>query len=173
MKVFAFLLLTLILLLSCSPAVRHGSAGESESWEDSQNQTGVDSLLTTMGYRMVHEGESIPLDRQEEHEVESLNTSEPIYFVTSYYAHDFHGKMTANGERFNMYAMTCAHKSLPFNTRLRVTNEDNGRSVIVRVNDRGPFIRGRDLDLSYAAAKKIGLIGHGVKSLRVEILPDD
>ena len=93
------------------------------------------------------------------------------YMVVSFYADKFHGRTTSNGEVFNMYALTCAHKTLPFNTKLRVTNEDNGKSVVVRVNDRGPFVKGRDLDLSYEAARQIGLIGAGVKELKVEILP--
>ena len=93
-----------------------------------------------------------------------------FHFITSFYGTKFHGKPTSNGEVFDMNKLTCAHKSLPFNTVLKVTNEDNGKSVVVRVNDRGPFIRGRDLDLSYAAAKEIGLIGVGVKQLKVEIL---
>jgi len=93
------------------------------------------------------------------------------YMVCSFYADKFHGRTTSNGEVFNMYALTCAHKTLPFNTKLRVTNEESGKSVIVRVNDRGPFVDGRDLDLSYEAARQVGLIGAGVKELRVEILP--
>ena len=92
--------------------------------------------------------------------------------ISSFYGLNdgFHGKLTANGEVFDMNKLTCAHKFLPFNTVLKVTNEDNGKSVVVRVNDRGPFIRGRDLDISYAAAKEIGLIGVGVKQLKVEVL---
>ncbi|NQV17771.1 MAG: septal ring lytic transglycosylase RlpA family protein [Armatimonadetes bacterium] len=93
-----------------------------------------------------------------------------FYFITSYYGTKFHGRPTSNGEVFDMNKLTCAHKTLPFNTILKVTNEDNGKSVVVRVNDRGPFIKGRDLDLSFAAAKEIGLIGVGVKQLQVEIL---
>jgi len=95
-----------------------------------------------------------------------------LYMVSSFYGSKFHGRQTSNGEIFDMYKMTCAHKTLPFNTTLKVTNEDNGKFVIVRVNDRGPFIDGRDLDLSYAAAKKIGLIAEGVKKVKVEILND-
>jgi rare lipoprotein A len=81
----------------------------------------------------------------------------------SWYGPGFNGRHTANGERFNMGGMTAAHKSLPFGTKLLVTNKRNGRSVIVRVNDRGPFVRGRMLDLSKGAAVQIGMIqsGHG------------
>ena len=93
-----------------------------------------------------------------------------LYMVTSYYGKKFHGKPTSSGETFDMNGFTAAHKTLPFGTRLKVTNEDNGKTVTVRVNDRGPFKAGRDLDLSYGAAKKIGLIAAGVKTLKVEIL---
>ncbi|MEP5938701.1 MAG: septal ring lytic transglycosylase RlpA family protein [Erythrobacter sp.] len=88
----------------------------------------------------------------------------------SFYGKRFHGRMTANGELFNMNAMTAAHKTLPFGTMVRVTNARNGRSVVVRINDRGPFIRGRVIDLSRAAARKIGMIQSGHASVRLEII---
>ena len=93
------------------------------------------------------------------------------YVVASWYGQKFNGKLTASGERFDMYAMTCAHKTLKFGTKLRVTNPDNNKSVIVIVNDRGPFIRGRDLDLSYGAAKKIGIVKQGVGRVKIEHIP--
>ena len=93
-----------------------------------------------------------------------------MQMVCSYYGKKFHGRMTSSGETYDMYDMTCAHLSLPFGTKLRVTDQDSGKSVIVRVTDRGPHVKGRDLDLSYAAAKEIGLIGPGVKEYSVEIL---
>ena len=87
--------------------------------------------------------------------------------VASYYGFES-GKKTANGERFNPLGMTAAHKTLPFGTMLRVTYQ--GRSVVVRVSDRGPFIKGRDLDLSLGAARAIGLTGVGVGHVTVERL---
>jgi len=93
--------------------------------------------------------------------------------VASWYGKKFHGRKTANGETYNMYAMTCAHKEFPFGTRLRVTYLKNNKSVVVTVNDRGPFIAGRDLDLSYAAARKIGLIKTGVGRVKIEYLGRD
>jgi rare lipoprotein A len=93
------------------------------------------------------------------------------YAVASWYGKKFNGRLTASGKRFDMYAMTCAHKTLKFGTKLRVTNPDNNKSVIVTVNDRGPFIRGRDLDLSYGAAKKIGIIKKGVGRVKIEHIP--
>lgn len=88
----------------------------------------------------------------------------------SWYGPTFHGKTTANGERYNMLGMTAAHKELPFNTRVKVTNLANGRSTVVRINDRGPFLKGRILDLSYAAARALGAQGPGVISVRIEVV---
>ena len=90
--------------------------------------------------------------------------------TASYYAEDFHGKRTSNGERFNMNDYTCAHKSLPFNTILKVTNLANGKSCEVRVNDRGPFVASREIDLSKAAAVKLGMIGSGTTKVKLEIV---
>ncbi len=90
--------------------------------------------------------------------------------TASYYAEDFHGKRTSNGERFNMYDYTCAHKSLPFGTILRVTNLSNGKTCDVRVNDRGPFVASREIDLSKAAAVKLDMIGRGTAKVKLEII---
>ena len=95
------------------------------------------------------------------------------YVTASWYGEKFHGRPTSSGERYDMYGMTCAHKTLKFGTKLRVTNPDNNKSVEVTVNDRGPFIRGRDLDLSYGAARKIGLTDKGVGRVRMEKLGRD
>jgi len=92
--------------------------------------------------------------------------------TASFYGEEHHGKLTANGETFDMYAMTCAHKTLDFNTVLILINPDNGNSIEVRVNDRGPFIEGRDIDLSWGAAKKLGMLNDGVKTLKVKIKPN-
>lgn len=90
--------------------------------------------------------------------------------TASYYGRRFHGRRTANGERFDMGAMTAAHRTLPFGSLVRVTNPSNGRSVTVRINDRGPFIRGRTIDLSRAAAREIGLISRGHGTVELELL---
>lgn len=79
--------------------------------------------------------------------------------VASWYGADRHNKKTSNGERFNMYGMTAAHPTLPIGTKVRVKNVNNGRSIVVRINDRGPFASSRVIDLSYAAAKKLGIKG--------------
>jgi rare lipoprotein A (peptidoglycan hydrolase) len=90
--------------------------------------------------------------------------------LASYYGKRFHGKKTASGDRFNMHRMTAAHRKWRFGTRVRVTNQSNGRSVVVKVNDRGPYVHGRSIDLSYAAAHKLGMIGTGVARVRLERL---
>jgi rare lipoprotein A len=89
--------------------------------------------------------------------------------VASYYGDRFHGRTTASGARFDKNALTAAHKSLEFGTRVTVTNKVNGRSVDVVITDRGPYIRGRTIDLSKAAAREIGMLGAGVAPVRMEI----
>ncbi len=87
--------------------------------------------------------------------------------IASWYGPDFNGHTTSNGEIYDMYGQTAAHKLLPMNTILLVSNLENGRSTIVRINDRGPFIQGRVLDLSYTAAKKLDLVGNGTARVRL------
>ena len=90
--------------------------------------------------------------------------------VASYYGPGFHGRRTANGERFDMHAMTAAHRTLPFGTLVKVTNLSNGKSAIVRVNDRGPYVGKRVIDLSVAAAKQIGSTGSGTARVSLEVM---
>jgi rare lipoprotein A len=95
------------------------------------------------------------------------------YGVASWYGPEFHGRPTSSGEIFNMNALTCAHKEFPFGTKLKVTNLSNNKSVECLVNDRGPFVSGRDLDLSYAAANEIGLLGKGTSRVGIEFIGRD
>ena len=88
----------------------------------------------------------------------------------SWYGKAFHGRPTASGERYDMHARTAAHRSLPFGTRVRVTNLENGKHTVVRINDRGPFVEGRVIDLSYAAASRIQMVQTGVVPVKLEIL---
>ncbi len=89
----------------------------------------------------------------------------------SYYARMHHGQRTANGETHDQNALVAAHRSLPFGTRVRVTNQQNGKQVIVRINDRGPFRRGRIIDVSRAAAAQLDMLERGVVRVRIETLP--
>ena len=90
--------------------------------------------------------------------------------ISSFYAEDFHGKLTANGEVYDMYGVTAAHKTLPLNTICRVTNLANDKSLILRINDRGPYIKGRILDCSYGAAKKLDFINSGTANVEIKVI---
>ena len=90
--------------------------------------------------------------------------------LASWYGIDFHGRDTSSGEVYDMYDMTAAHKTLPLPTYVRVVNVDNGRSLVVKVNDRGPFIQGRIIDLSYAAAYRLGITGPGTANVEITAL---
>ncbi len=90
--------------------------------------------------------------------------------ISSWYGPNFHGKYTSNGEVYNMHRMTAAHKTWPMDTIVRVENLSNGRSVIVRINDRGPFVKGRIIDCSYAAGKKLGLDRTGIAKVKLTVL---
>ena len=88
----------------------------------------------------------------------------------SWYGPGFHGRKTANGERYDMHGLTAAHRSLPFGTKVRVTNRKNGKSVVVRINDRGPYAGGRVIDLSRGAAQAVSMIDSGVVPVNLEVL---
>lgn len=152
MKIYvAFFLLTLIgLLLSCAPSSRY--------------TTQTTTTPRSRYYRSTPVPERIPPSGVE------YRSGQTFVWLSSFYGRDFHGRKTANGEIYDMYALTCAHRELPFGTLLKVTNPVNGKSVNVRVNDRGPFIQGRDLDLSKGAAEQLGMIERGIKELQIEII---
>ena len=93
--------------------------------------------------------------------------------IASWYGDDFHGEKTSSGEIYDMYDMTAAHKTLPLGTRVKVLNMNNNREIEVRVNDRGPFVEGRIIDLSYAAAKRIGLVGNGTAPVEIAAIAQE
>jgi len=93
--------------------------------------------------------------------------------VASWYGDDFNDRLTASGEKFNMNSMTAAHRTLPLNTVVRVTNLENGKTVLVRINDRGPYAKGRIIDLSAAAARKLGMRDEGTARVRLEVYDAD
>ena len=125
--------------------------------------------------RFAEKGEQSEPAKSAEHTGQSVRPSSGKVLLTlegvvSYYANDFNGKQTSNGEIFDMYALTAAHRTFPFGTKVRVTNLENNKSVIIRVNDRGPFKEGRIMDLSFGAAKEIDLIRTGTVRARLEVL---
>ena len=100
-----------------------------------------------------------------------LNKNQKVFYGTSsYYGKDFHGKLTANGEVFDMYGLTAAHKTLALNTIIRVTNKSNDKSLILRVNDRGPYVGNRILDCSYGAALKLDFLQQGTAEVKIEVI---
>ena len=90
--------------------------------------------------------------------------------IASWYGWDFHGKLTSNGEVYNMNSLTAAHKTLPFNSVVRVTHQENGKSVTVRINDRGPFVGDRIIDLSFGAANKLGMVQSGTAPVSLRVI---
>lgn len=110
----------------------------------------------------------ITVSRDAEPSMTTVSFNRMGIMTASWYGPRFHGKSTANGEQYNQMALTAAHKSLPFGTILQVTNLRNGKTVIVRINDRGPYIEGRDLDLSKGTALTLGIISRGVVKVKVE-----
>jgi rare lipoprotein A len=122
---------------------------------------------SAVAHKETHADVSAPL------RVSRKKTSAGTFFQTgeaSYYSNKFHGRKTASGERYNREALTAAHRTLPFGTMVRVTRKSNGKSVTVRINDRGPHKRGRIIDLSRVAALRIGLVTDGVAQVGIEII---
>ena len=142
------LVMLLLILFGCAPAPRYHS-------------------------RDIEESKPTSRDSKERYRPEALllkGSKHMAILTASYYGEDFHGKLTANGETFDMFGISAAHKTLPFGTVLKISYPPTGRSIDVRVNDRGPFIGGRDIDLSYGAALKLGLVKDGVGKVKVTII---
>ncbi len=100
-----------------------------------------------------------------------VNRAAPLVGIASWYGPGFHGKLSASGERFDMWALTAAHRTLPFGTFVRVQSKESGRIVTVRINDRGPFIEGRVIDLSFAAARELQMVGKGTEEVVLTVVP--
>jgi rare lipoprotein A len=105
-----------------------------------------------------------------EAKIEKMETKEVQYGMASWYGEEFHGRSTSSGEVYDMYQLTCAHNTLPLGTIVMVTNLENGRSLELKVNDRGPFVKERILDVSYAASQMLGMWEKGTALVKVEVL---
>lgn len=104
------------------------------------------------------------------HQLSAKSHAKPIVGIASFYGTEFNGRRTASGEKFSNNTLTAAHKTLPFGSKVLVTNVRNGKSVIVRINDRGPYVHGRIIDLSRTAAKQIGLGSSGTTRVKLVVL---
>ena len=146
--VFKFLFTTFLCLIinACSPAPRYTSDESKRPIKSNIKTPSLSAKNKNIKHRRVMKG------------------------VSSFYAEDFHGKLTANGEVYDMYGLTAAHKTLPLNTIVRVTNLLNNKSLILRINDRGPYVKGRILDCSYGAAKKLDFVKNGTTDVKVEVI---
>ena len=117
--------------------------------------------------RIVYERRIPPPEK--ETKIEKRETREVQQGIASWYGKDFHGRQTSSGEVYDMYQLTCAHQTLPLGTMVMVTNLENGKSVELKVNDRGPFVKGRIIDVSYAAAKMLDMSEKGTAMVKVEV----
>lgn len=154
MAKYVVLFLTFIVFLSCTPSPRFTSTPEKAPPPRSSNKSPSNST-----------------DRAAPPELSTnFRIGQMFVGIASYYGTKYHGRLTANGEVYDMYGITAAHKTLPFNTIVRVKNLKNNRELLVRINDRGPFIKGRILDLSYGAAKKLDMIIDGTGRVSIEIV---
>jgi rare lipoprotein A len=143
LNIFCFLF-----IFHCSSAPRYTS-GKSKNIPSAKNTTNKTSLNTKSSFS---------------------KHRKTMKGVSSFYAEDFHGKLTANGEIYDMYGLTAAHKTLPLNTIVRVTNIFNNKSLILRINDRGPYVKGRILDCSYGAAKKLEFVNEGTAEVKIDVI---
>ncbi len=170
-KFFIFILLVLVLLFSgCS---RRGKGAYhrykySEPKVYSDDKRNYSSSVSSKNYK--HPTMRPYVVRGVKYYPAVVSVGDRFDGTASWYGPKFHGKFTSNGERYNMYDMTAAHKTLPMNTIVKVTNRRNGKTTVVRVNDRGPFVASRIIDLSKSAATKIGMIGTGTAPVTLEIL---
>ena len=125
----------------------------------------------TMSANSDHASKKVNKKKSKKIKSSTFNPNKKTYKgIASFYGPKFHGKLTANGEVYDMYGITAAHKEFPFNTIARVTNISNGKSLIMRINDRGPYIDGRILDCSFGAAKKLGFVNQGTTTVKIEIM---
>jgi len=131
---------------------------------------GISLILFSCGPTIAY-GDYINSDGMSRKEIESIRNHPKVQVgIASYYGKEFHRKLTANGQKFNMYKVSAAHKTLPLGTRVKVTNLNNGKSIRLTINDRGPFKKGRILDLSYKAAQKLGFVNQGTTKVRIDVI---
>ena len=130
----------------------------------------ISFIFYSCGPTIAH-GDYINSDGMSRKEIEAISNHPEVQIgIASYYGKKFHRKLTANGQRFNMYKVSAAHKTLPLGTRVKVTNLNNGKSIRLTINDRGPFKKGRILDLSYKAAQKLGFVNEGTTKVRIDVI---
>jgi len=171
-KLYIFtLIMTILLMQGCSSKGRRTYSNFSKPKTYSEDTSVHNSTIAKKDYK--HPTMRPYVIRGIKYYPTVVNVGDVFKGNASWYGPDFHGKLTSNGETYNMYDMTAAHKTLPMNTIVKVTNLRNGKTAVVRVNDRGPFIATRIIDLSNKAAHKIEMVGTGTAPVSIEILGFD
>lgn len=169
MNIFFIFLVTLLLLFTgCSSSGKSSYVAPLEPQSYSQDKDTHSSIVSQKDYN--HPTMKPYEIRGIKYYPTVVKVGDIFHGNASWYGPDFHGKSTSNGETYNMHDMTAAHKTLPMNTIVKVTNKNNGKSTVVRINDRGPFIETRIIDLSNTAAHNIDMVGAGTAPVKVEIL---
>lgn len=175
MKIKKSILLAIILSTSCFAI--SAEPDKIEKKIDSLNKASAVKKETVKDTRKDYQKDTIkdkstnPLRPKQPFKMTNVKDGKFVsYGAASFYSTQFHGRKTANGERFNMHAMTMAHRTLPFGSKVKVTCMSTGKSVVVKVNDRGPFHGNRIADLSYSAAKSLGIVKMGVAEIKLELL---
>ena len=164
------LAVTVVVVFTASSYAIHDEAGSLAAFASANADTTGSGAIIQPATTTAPEDSSSAADPTSAAIPEAASEEETLEGRASYYGFRFAGKPTANGEAFDPMGMTAAHRTLPFGSRVRVTNTANGRSVVVRINDRGPFLRGRIIDLSRGAAERIGMIRSGLAEVEVEVL---
>ena len=156
------LIVLIIFLIGCTPAPRYHSS-------ISKKKTTIQKTATVSSQN--NEAKIKVKKSSNKKKQPKFNPDKKTYKgLSSYYGKQFHGKLTANGEVYDMYGLTAAHKIFPLNTICRVTNLSNDKSLIIRINDRGPYVGDRILDCSYGAAKKLDFLIEGVTEVKIDII---
>ena len=159
MNNFLYSLFALIIILSCVASPRYSSNPDQKSTENKVKKTTKSTSKFSSNNNRRYSSNS-----------NSKIRGDIITGVASWYGPNFHGKLTANGEVFDQYGVTAAHKTLPLGTVVRVTNLDNGKTIILRINDRGPYVGDRVLDCSYGAATKLDFMEKGTANVEIRII---
>lgn len=163
---FRYLLAAGMLLPGCSPAPRYIAHSPVPGPQSTQRQPSSPARQGDSG----EDRSGVAMDGKTFISVDSLPVGTLIRGMASFYSDDFHGRKTSNGETFDMHGLTCAHRTLPFNTWLEVKNLANDRTVVVRVNDRGPFVGDRIIDISLGAARELRMVETGVQEVDITII---
>lgn len=158
-------------LISCTPAPRYNSTAKNKPVKTKKQHADISKSNNSVREKSNSNSSKTKSNSKNKKKQPKFNVDKKTYKgLSSYYGKQFHGKLTANGEVYDMYGLTAAHKTFPLNTICRVTNLSNNKSLILRINDRGPYVGNRILDCSYGAAKKLDFLIEGVTEVKIEIM---